>query len=473
MKNLFRKLLCVTGLAVMLSTGALAAESGDLMLISPAPAQPAPADSGISIEWNGEPLTFTDAAPQIVNDRTYLPFRTVFTALGFADEDITYQNETKTVCAQSEELTISMVIGENKVTVTKDGQTTVLETDVPAFIDPQVSRTYVPARFVAEAAEYRVGWNGDTRTVIIDDVDAILEGNQETYEVLDLYLDYSRKFQKKNYNVEGSYTANLLLGEDAMALGGTYSMLTSGGVKFDFETRMELAGMAGGQDLAAAIPEGVDLEMRGDMDAGLFYFKSNALMTMMEAGVENLWFRLDLAGMMDAMAAETGMGYADLMMSQKMMADMDGGAYIDYVVRMMADTDPTTSAVDSLALLNAILGDSAFTKEGGSYVSAVEMPGMSVSMVITTKSGKAVGYAMTCYAGDEAAGTGMVMEVIMEGEQLDMGMTMAADGMMIELLMDGAYTATDQKPAGQPGEEAAVMDLMELMAAQAPVEPEA
>ena len=468
MKKLFRKLFCTMGLALMLSTSVLAAEASDMLLIAPAPSP-----SAISIELNGQPLTFTDAVPQIVNGRTYLPFRTVFTALGFADEDITFDGETRTVSAASEELTVSMVIGENKVSVTKQGETTVLDTDVPAFIDPAVSRTYVPARFVAEAADYRVGWNGDTRTVIIDDVDAILEANQETYQVLDLYLDYARKFQEKNYQVEGSYAADMTIAQDVMELDGTYSMLMADGSKFDFEMLMELAGTVEGEDLSAAVPEGIDVELRGDMENGVFCFKSDALMTMMETGIENMWFRLDLGTMMDSVAAETGMGYAELMMSQETMADMDGEAYVDYVVGMMANTDPTTSVVDYLAMYNAMLGDSAFTKSGRNYVAETELEGMSMTMTIPTSGGKASGYAIALAGQDE--GVEMLMEISMDGKKMEAVIKMVMEDMTIEMTMDGTYTATSKKPVGQPGEEAAVMDLMEMLGAYEglPAEPAA
>lgn len=446
MKKLFRRLLCVTGLTVLLCTSAMAAGATD----------------EIAIRFNGEPMTFTDAAPQIVNERTYLPFRTVFTALGFQDDAITYDDTSKTVCAQSEDLTISMVIGENKVTVTKDGQTTVQDTDVPAFIDPAVSRTYVPARFVAEAAEYRVGWNGDTRTVIIDDVDAILAANQESYKVLDLYLDYSRKYQNKNYQVEGAYSADMVLGADAMSVGGDYSMLMENNAKFDFETLMTMSGTVDGEDLAAAVPEGVDLELRGDLGSGVIYFKSNALTTLMEGGVENLWYKLDVGGMMNMMSAQTGMTYADLMgASSAMMSEMDGKTCIENIVRMAAQSDMTTSAADTLALCNALLSDSVFAKEGNEYVSQVEVDGMTMSMVVATKGGKAVGYGLSLYAADESTGNGMVLLMTMENDQLNASFILAADGMAMEMEMNGTYTATKAKPAGQPSDEAAVVDLLE------------
>lgn len=459
MKKLFRAMLCVAALTLMLCTSAMAAGPTDL-----------------SIEYNGEPLTFTDAAPQIVNDRTYLPFRAVFTALGFADENITYANDTRTVAAVREDLEVSMVIGENKVTIVKGGETTVLDTDVPAFIDPAVSRTFVPVSFVAQAVGYRVAWNGETRTVFIDDVEGILAANTETYEILDKYLDYSRKFQEKNYKVEGAFTASMDMLGEAMDMDGTYSMLMAGSTKFDFEMLMNMSGMVGSEDLSAAIPEGIDLAMCGNMTTGEFYFKSDLLMSMMQTGVENLWFKMDLGTLMDSMAEMTGMTYADMMeMSLAMAENMDGKTMVEDTVYAMAQSDPSMSAVDHLAMYNAMLGDSAFVKENGDYVNAFEMEGIEMAMMFHTAGNKVDGYTITMSAKEDIAG--MVMEVTMQDDKMEAVFEILAEeeGMTMSMKMDGTYTATSKAPAGAPGKDAAVMDLMEMMMppAEMPVEPAA
>lgn len=449
MKKTLRKLLCAAGVAAVLGTTSLAAPVSD-----------------ISIKLNGQPLTFTDAVPQIVNDRTYLPFRTVFAALGFEDENITYDGATRTVTAVGDDVTVSMVIGENQVSVTRDGKTEILETDAPAFIDPAVNRTLVPARFISEAAGYDVGWDGETRTVIIDDVDAILAANEETYEILELYLDYGRKFQEKKYQVDGSYTADMILLEDTMKMEGDYSMLMEGGTKFDFDMQTKMSGNIEGEDLAAVIPEGIDLEMRGDMGTGVFYFKSDALMTMMETGVENMWFRLDTAAMLENMSAETGLGFADLYQYTGMMTDMSGREYIDFLVRMMAEADPAASAADHLAVLNAMLGDSAYTKQGGAYVNSFEMDGAKMSMTFHTSGGKVSGYEMLIDALDESSGMALrtQMEMAMLGDEMTAEIVMDMGGTVsMEMTMDGTYTVTNQAPAGAPGEDAAVMDLSEML----------
>ena len=45
-------------------------------------AAPAASDVQVTVLVDGKALTFTDATPQLKDDRTYVPYRTVFEALG-------------------------------------------------------------------------------------------------------------------------------------------------------------------------------------------------------------------------------------------------------------------------------------------------------------------------------------------------------------------------------------------------------
>jgi len=456
MKKMFRVLLCVTALALTLCTSAFAA------------------DSAFRVELNGQEMSFADAAPQIVNDRSYLPFRAVFTALGFADEDITYQDQTKTVSAASPELTVSMVIGENKVSITKGGETTVLDTDVPAFIDPALGRTYVPVSFVAQAVGYRVGWNAESRTVIIDDVEGILAANAESYQVLEQYLDYGRTFQKKNYKVEGEYAAQMVMVDDWMEMGGTYEMLMSGNTKFDFEMDMALFGVVAGEDLSSAVPEKIALEMRGDMKEGAFYFKSEELMSAMQTGMENIWFKMDLAGMIDSMAPQTGMTYMGMMdMSQDMMEDLDGKAYIEQLVRNAIQSDNGASTTQQLQLFNAMFGDSAFVKVDGAYVNVLEVDGAQMAMIFYTNGSKINGYQISAVIVDPEQALAMQMDVAMQKDEMAAWILMDMGGMLtMEMVMDGKYATSQIAPKGAPDSQAGVMDLLELMGTLTPEQPQ-
>ena len=171
MKKLLRLLALTAVVALSLCATALAADTD------------APA-----VLVNGQAVEFADAAPQIVDGRTYIPLRATFTALGFADEDITWDGETRTATAVKDGLTITLTEGEKSVTVTKDEESETLETDAAAYVDAATGRTLVPLRFVAQAAGCNVGWDSNARTAIIDDTAAILAANTETYSLMDRYM---------------------------------------------------------------------------------------------------------------------------------------------------------------------------------------------------------------------------------------------------------------------------------------------
>ena len=123
MKKILRPILCGGVLAALLCTPSLAAEQGDFSLLV-----------------NGEPVTFTDAAPVLKDGRSFLPAVTTFQALGFAQEDIVWDGETQTVTASKDGAAISLTVGDSAVTL-----------DRPQLV-PEPRRTVPPARPAAPAA---------------------------------------------------------------------------------------------------------------------------------------------------------------------------------------------------------------------------------------------------------------------------------------------------------------------------------
>ncbi len=429
MKKLSRALICMAALALALCGTAAAA---------------GPGAGDVSVLLNGRPLTFTDAAPKIVGGRTYIPFRAVFTALGFADEDITYQADTRTVRAAGEDLEISMTIGENRVTVVRDGRTTVQDTDAPAFLEG--GRTYVPARFAAEAAGCRVGWDGDTRTVIIDDVEAILAGDTETYEVLSKYLDFERQFQEQSYQITGNYTQTVAAGGEEISQTGEYVMHTAG-TAFDYTSTVRYTGQ-----LADALPGDVDLELRGDSGTGEFYFRSNALTALQEGGEREVWYQVSLE-------QAAGLMPPDRMPGLQSGKPVTGKDYMEAAVRQQAQADMTRSAAAILEQYSAMLGDSAFVRQGNSYVSSADLPerGARVTITFTTSNGKVNGYAVTNAA--HADGAERTVEQSMRGDVLRLRIASAEDGVSQTMEMTGTYAPSSEKPNSRPEAGAAVMPL--------------
>jgi inhibitor of cysteine peptidase len=102
-----------------------------------------------------------DAAPFTKNDRTYVPVRYLALALGVLGENIGWNDASQTVTLEKEGVTVSMAVG-SKV-LTKNGVSR--EIDVAPVLNGE--RAFLPARFVAEAFGYAVGWDEGRQAVLI------------------------------------------------------------------------------------------------------------------------------------------------------------------------------------------------------------------------------------------------------------------------------------------------------------------
>lgn len=117
------------------------------------------ATQGVSVFINGTLLTFKDQPAIIQNDRTLVPLRGIFEALGAT---LDWNDATRTINAHKGANHITLKIGDKNATV--NGKQVTL--DVPAQI--RNDRTLVPARFSGESLGAKVYWDPQTRIVIIN-----------------------------------------------------------------------------------------------------------------------------------------------------------------------------------------------------------------------------------------------------------------------------------------------------------------
>ena len=111
----------------------------------------------IKVMVNGKKVLF-DVLPTSQNGRTLVPLRAIFEALG---AEIEWDGETQTIKATKGDLSISLQIGSNNMTVNGENK----ELEVPAqSID---GRTLVPVRAISEAFGCDVQWDGDSSAVEI------------------------------------------------------------------------------------------------------------------------------------------------------------------------------------------------------------------------------------------------------------------------------------------------------------------
>lgn len=123
---------------------------------------------GITVLYNGLPMNFKDVAPEIINDRVMLPFRSVFEQLG---AEVDYYDESRTVEADVSGRKIHFSLDGSEI-YSEDGEL-IYVMDVPPVV--KEGRTLVPVRAVSEAAGLEVGWDSGERTVVITDENAIIE----------------------------------------------------------------------------------------------------------------------------------------------------------------------------------------------------------------------------------------------------------------------------------------------------------
>jgi hypothetical protein len=113
----------------------------------------------IKIEIDGERLSLPDADPVIENDRTLVPLRYVFEALG---AEPVWDEAARTVTSIHNGAEIRLRIDDPTARV--NGEDVVLDA-APVL---RGGRTLVPIRFIAESFGARVDWDEARRAVVID-----------------------------------------------------------------------------------------------------------------------------------------------------------------------------------------------------------------------------------------------------------------------------------------------------------------
>lgn len=111
----------------------------------------------IKVEVNGEKLNF-DQQPFIENDRTLVPLRKIFEALG---AEVNWDAPTLTVFAKKDDTEISLTIGSD--ILYKNGEKIKIDAKAKVVND----RTMVPVRAISEAFNAKVDWDQDNLTVKI------------------------------------------------------------------------------------------------------------------------------------------------------------------------------------------------------------------------------------------------------------------------------------------------------------------
>ncbi|SHJ14890.1 stalk domain-containing protein [Desulfofundulus thermosubterraneus] len=102
-----------------------------------------------------------DAAAFAEQGRTYVPVRYLALALGVPEDKITWSPSAGTVTLIRDKVTVVLAVGGKVMYVNDEPK----QMDVAPVV--RNGRTYLPARFVAEAFGYEVGWNPGSQAVLV------------------------------------------------------------------------------------------------------------------------------------------------------------------------------------------------------------------------------------------------------------------------------------------------------------------
>ena len=124
----------------------------------------------VTVYVGGEKIK-SDVTARVVNERTMLPLRAVFEAIG---AEVGYDGATQTITATKGDTVVKLVVGSKVMTVNDEE----IELDVAPYIEKD--RTLVPVRACAEAFKLKVDWFGDVNTVRVrkevDVIESITKG---------------------------------------------------------------------------------------------------------------------------------------------------------------------------------------------------------------------------------------------------------------------------------------------------------
>ena len=464
MRKITRILLTLTLAGALLCGGAMAA-----------------GEESVTVQLDGQTLTFTDAHPQMRNDRTFLPFRALFEAMG---AEVSYEDATETVTAVRGERTITMVIGSKELTITEGANSTTMEMDVAPYVDDATWRTYVPVRFAAQALNCAVGWEDESGTVIIVDTEKLvagaLEGKSFTY--LEKLMSLFKAYDEGIWDMKANVSADLsVLTMPLFTMEGTAAGTTQDGAKesLDMNLKMDmtaLMALAGGKVteedqviLRALATEGMDVSMRMDTKAGTVYMNMDSKGFMAELD-PNGWYKMDLASLAEA----EGLSWAEALTANQGL-DLAGMLTQEFGSLELTNAATDYSTVKKMVEeLCAVFADDNFQQdENGVYnaTCSLDTEDKAVELVLSlAMEGDVVrGGQLTVTLSEDDRD--VVAALYMDGAgKMQMGMAMVTGGGKVtaNMAMEASYTQGTTAPETQPPAGATILevnDLDELMGA--------
>lgn len=433
----------------------------------------------VTVQLNGENLVFTDAKPQLKNERTFLPFYAVFNALG-ADVKWT-EAEPDKVVAVRDGRTLTMNIGSTQVTVEEDGVVTTFTMDVAPYLDPATNRTYVPVFFAADALNCDVGWDPYTFTAIIVDTDALVRDAMagKRYTWMEKLAEYSGEKTYRNgiWDLEATGTGKVTLmgAEMPMTVKAAGTVANNAQMEMDMDMTMDMSDLIALMEMMAqtggTVSDGIDMdkvnamaedgirvEMRGDLTTGMAYQRVAGTMTA-GAGVDSqVWYSVPMRSTVDRMGSPVDWLSANDLQNAILAADYHAMAKAVLTERGLTDSQNSYAECrETVENLFTAFSDASFTRNGDivTTVWALEGDGVAadLELKLTVKKEKVSLCTLTTREKAPSMTTSMEVTLTQPGEmtgvmKLDMSPLMTEEMTLTVKRTPGETLPRTQPPAG-------------------------
>ncbi len=364
MKRIFKVVLTTTLIFAMILSGTFTAFGAQT--------------DGIKMQYNGEEITFTDAAVKMTDGRVVVPFRQILETMG---ADVTYDAKTKTITAKTTEKEFSFAIGGTEIAITEDGIASTKEMDVAPFIDKNLGSTYVPVRFIAQTMGYCVGWDSVEKTVVIIDPATIFANTDEDFSVISKLMKSDLDLGKP-YATTGKFDVDVTTYADPESIMPGMNFSVAGKISrvqqkqnadlamslaFNFEKMLSSMTAEEKTQIEPLLSmfKNADMKIKMDGESGITYMNSSLFTTMDPTMDENTWYKMNVYDTHEEMGIDLKSIYA------MKYSSLDFSELLEGSISQMKDVDTSTyeGMKTTYALLKSLIGDEAFIKKtAGSYV---------------------------------------------------------------------------------------------------------
>lgn len=420
----------------------------------------------IGVQVNDTALTFSDVAPAARDGRVYVPFRSVFEALG---AQVDYIAETQTVKAVRGGRTVTMVIGQASETIADAEGSKTVTLDAASYVVSD--RVMVPVRAAAEAFGCKVGWDGASQTVMVLDAQSILGRNSAKYTIMDKYLAYSQKYQKSPCAITGTMDLSMdyTVGGEVLPIvaNTTISGLYSEDIcNFNIDMALDLSKLlaSSGEEMDASsqqmleLLKNVKVEYIVNLKDGKMYMRSPLFSMAMGLTDANTWLSIDLGTILG--------GYDNLLGINKTQ-DFEEYANLLTEIFPMTDVNELTFASELLQMINTNCCDSAFVKNGDTYTNTMSYQAEDMTSAGTVsfkmKDDSIVSIAATMKLSSKELTLDMNYSLDENGV-FAMTMTMnSAEGINMSVKYNLKYTETKEVPISAPAEGSTILPMDSML----------